>query len=825
MLTIFMSACGGGGSEGDPGVTPTPVAPAPSPEPTTEPPSPVDPTPTPSPTASPVTPTPAVPTPSPITPTPSPAEPTPSPAVPTPTPFVPTPTPVEPTPTPVFPTPTPVSPSPTPTAPPTGNITVTASSDDGNIAENVLDGNLATRWSAEGDGEYITLDLGQLQVVQSTSIAFYSGDERTAQFEILVGPTADDLRQMYSGTSSGNTLEFETFDFADVPARFVRIVGYGNSENAWNSLTEVAVQTGGDINDLPPHISFDAPDEGFINNALEFDASASFDPDGGELAFDWDFGDGNTASDVSPSHTYTVAGDFIVTLTVTDDEGDSDQATYTLAIDDGLEPPVPALLAPSSAQVDTSVEFSATSSFDPDGGEIATYTWDFGDGTSSAEASPQKVYSTTGTFTVSLSVTDNEGETSTTSQDIRITLVSQEDDLWPLINASFELSTSEGGWLEDDSADVVSMSGTSSPQPPDGGRLLKIEGTGGTIKQAIYKPVAGHVYEITAYVYGHGTIGINDIGSDEVFEISTSHGDSWQQVSVTYVSTGSPALIYAKYGPGNGDSLFDLFDARDISTTDDLALPPPTKVMRFASQVIDLSWWKITLPINNAMEIYTPQLYTYEIDPWLKLVQDEDGYAVQFRANHGGATTGGSSNPRSELRELTQNYHYRNSKSAAAWTNTSGVHEMWIKQKVTHLTYVKPHVVVGQIHDGGDDVTVFRIEGLLGEGGEWDNNGTVGVMDTHAKLWITNGNDRHGYLVDENYELGTVFTVKFIAHDGIVEFEYNGQRVPYQHEESFSGAYFKLGNYTQSHTGTAPGETDDAYAETYVYDYYIRHEE
>jgi hypothetical protein len=389
--------------------------------------------------------------------------------------------------------------------------------------------------------------------------------------------------------------------------------------------------------------------------------------------------------------------------------------------------------------------------------------------------------------------------------------------LWPLINPSFELSSSEGGWVEQDPNGNISNSSSSSPAAYDGSHYLKISDAGGFMEQALYQPIAGHRYEITAWVYNHGTVGVEDLGSDTVFETSTNHGNSWQQIRVSYISTGSPAFVYVSYGPGTGDACFDLFETADISTDEDLAAPLPRKIMRYPSQVIDVSRWKLTLPINNAMEIHTPELYRYSIDPWYKLVQDEDGYAVQFRANHGGASTGGSKNPRSEYREMDQNYHYQNSRSHAAWSNTDGkTHSMWIKQKVTHLTRVKPHVVVGQIHDGGDDVTVFRIEAA------YTAEGTP--PPTHAQLWITRGNTSHGYLVDGNYELGTVFEVKFIAHNGVVEYEYNGERVDYVHTGNISGCYFKLGNYTQSNNGTAPTESDTAYAETYVYDYEITHE-
>jgi hypothetical protein len=391
-----------------------------------------------------------------------------------------------------------------------------------------------------------------------------------------------------------------------------------------------------------------------------------------------------------------------------------------------------------------------------------------------------------------------------------------------LINSSLELSLSEGGWEKVGLVDSISTGTSSNPVPYGGSKLLKITSTGATMRQVLNTVYKGHRYRVSAWVYNHGTIGVNDLGVTSPYETVTNHGSSWKQVSVEFVSSGAPAFMYAKFGPGTGKSFFDVFEAADISTTSDSLQNAPVNNIKYPSQILNLASWKITLPINDAQEIFTPTLYDYSIDPCFKAVQDKDGWAVQFRANHGGATTGGSNNPRSELREMLKNYHYQNSKSYVAWSNIKGTHTMWIKQKVTHLTYVKPHTVTGQIHDASDDVCVFRVEGL--NGGSSGTGGTIGKLDTLAKIWITDEDKTHGYLVDSLYKIGTVFTVKFIAHDGVLEFEYNGKRLPYKKTKNYSGCYFKLGDYTQSNTGTAPNEVDSAYAEVYVYDYAITHD-
>lgn len=120
-----------------------------------------------------------------------------------------------------------------------------ASSDDGNVAANVLDNNLGTRWSADGDGEWIQFCLTNPASVTGVQIAFYKGDIRTANFDVLVGNDGVNWTTAAAGrVSSGASLNLETFTFGAVTGKYVRIVGHGNSDNAWNSYTEVEIQTG-----------------------------------------------------------------------------------------------------------------------------------------------------------------------------------------------------------------------------------------------------------------------------------------------------------------------------------------------------------------------------------------------------------------------------------------------------------------------------------------------------------------------------------------------------------------------------------------------------
>ena len=119
---------------------------------------------------------------------------------------------------------------------------VTASGDDGtNRAGQAVDGNLGTRWSGPGDGAWIRLTLGSSATVQSLQIAWYHGNERISFFDVQTSADAATWTTVFTGQSAGSTTSYETYDVADSVARYVRIVGHGNSVNDWTSITEIRV--------------------------------------------------------------------------------------------------------------------------------------------------------------------------------------------------------------------------------------------------------------------------------------------------------------------------------------------------------------------------------------------------------------------------------------------------------------------------------------------------------------------------------------------------------------------------------------------------------
>src|SRR5881398_3240455 len=154
---------------------------------------------------------------------------------------------------------------------------VVASGDDGNIPQNTLDNNLATRWSASGDGQWIRYDLGAVMAVGPVTIAWHRGTEWASAFDIEVSLDSLTWTRAFTGRSSGQTLQPERYDFPTVPGRYVRIVGHGQWSGTtqfslWNSITETAIygSAAAPVTALPVASAIASGDDGNIpQNTLD----------------------------------------------------------------------------------------------------------------------------------------------------------------------------------------------------------------------------------------------------------------------------------------------------------------------------------------------------------------------------------------------------------------------------------------------------------------------------------------------------------------------------------------------------------------------------
>ncbi len=126
-------------------------------------------------------------------------------------------------------------------------IDVEASSHDGNGPHESVDEDFSTRWSAEGQGEWIEYTLSDEAEVSYVEVAFYRGDERRSTFDVQLSTDGTTWVDALTGEqSSGTSEELETFSFEPGQARYVRLVGQGNDmdsgDNEWNSYLEVRIE-------------------------------------------------------------------------------------------------------------------------------------------------------------------------------------------------------------------------------------------------------------------------------------------------------------------------------------------------------------------------------------------------------------------------------------------------------------------------------------------------------------------------------------------------------------------------------------------------------
>jgi serine protease len=161
------------------------------------------------------------------------------------------------------------------------------------------------------------------------------------------------------------------------------------------------------------------PDTG---ETVTFDGSASSDPDGGGIeSYEWEASTGGTATGSQVEGSWDTAQDVTVTLTVTDDDGETDSAAVTVSIGGAAnEAPTASFdVSPTDPTVGDQVTFDASGSSDPDG-SVASYQWDFGDGSTATGQTVTNTYQDSGDYTVTLTVTDDDGATDTLSDTLTV---------------------------------------------------------------------------------------------------------------------------------------------------------------------------------------------------------------------------------------------------------------------------------------------------------------------------------------------------------------------------------------------------------------------
>jgi PKD repeat protein len=201
--------------------------------------------------------------------------------------------------------------------------------------------------------------------------------------------------------------------------------GGSNYANAFTRSVSIRLVPPGVI--LPPNgtpvPSFTyAPSAPVTRMDVTFDASLSTDSDGRIVTYAWNFGDGKTDSGVVVKHDFSVMGVYIVTLTVTDDRGQSASLSKEVTVLSTSDPKADFVISPSAPKVGDKVFFNGATSTPAVGRTIVQYDWDFGTGVQASGMLQSHTYTKAGEYTVVLTVTDDAGNKGSTSKKVTITL-------------------------------------------------------------------------------------------------------------------------------------------------------------------------------------------------------------------------------------------------------------------------------------------------------------------------------------------------------------------------------------------------------------------
>jgi PKD repeat protein len=166
----------------------------------------------------------------------------------------------------------------------------------------------------------------------------------------------------------------------------------------------------------PPVADADGPYQGSPGHEITFTGEKSYDPDGNIVSWQWEFGDGSKGSGEVVTHAYTKSGEYQVKLTVIDNRGATGSDGTSARVN---EPPVADADGPYQGKTKEPVTLTGAKSFDPDG-KIVSWQWEFGDGSKGSGEVVTHTYKEPGKYKVKLTVTDNDGASSTDTTDVSI---------------------------------------------------------------------------------------------------------------------------------------------------------------------------------------------------------------------------------------------------------------------------------------------------------------------------------------------------------------------------------------------------------------------
>ena len=253
------------------------------------------------------------------------------------------------------------------------------------LAALVVPGSCATSSSQSG---YITVGLAP--VADFDALYAYNTVPTTVAFRDLSTGTPPMNYLWEFGDGASSTEQTPSHIYIRRGLYTVKLTvtnAYGSSTETKENYIAIGLAPNADFSGLPT--------SGNTPLIVEFTDRSTGHP----TSSNWNFGDGKVSTQQNPVHTYWSSGEYTVTLTASNQYGSSEVSkAYYIHV-------IPQLKArfiadPKEGKAPLVVKFSDTSTGNPE-----SWTWDFGDGTTSAQPNPVHVYTTPGAFHVNLTVT------------------------------------------------------------------------------------------------------------------------------------------------------------------------------------------------------------------------------------------------------------------------------------------------------------------------------------------------------------------------------------------------------------------------------------
>jgi PKD repeat protein len=243
----------------------------------------------------------------------------------------------------------------------------------------------------------------------------YVNEELTFSGTDSYDPDEDILNFLWD-YDDGETSQGETSTHAySIPGDYTVNLTVSDNQGAKDSTSEKI-----EIRNRAPVVNINGPYYARVGQAVQFSSEGTYDPDNDLLSFLWDFGDSTTSVEPNPKHIYDEVKEYQVKLTIHDIHGAKSEADTKCKVQESLNP-IANANGPYTGYVGIPIKLSSEGSTDPDG-TIQSYLWEFDDGTKSEEPNPEKIFNDEGVYSLSLTITDNEGHEGTDSSTVEIVI-------------------------------------------------------------------------------------------------------------------------------------------------------------------------------------------------------------------------------------------------------------------------------------------------------------------------------------------------------------------------------------------------------------------